>query len=184
MASELFPIRYTTGRTLYFHLLRSGGQIWNGSAWAAPTAAGWATYALAVAEIDAAGGLGYYAGTIPAVVAGVYTAIVFEQSGGSPATTDLEVHSTGFEWNGTGEFSNAAEGATFDPAGVWTLANGVETGLTPAHALQAIMAGVMGLLSGADTSAIQFWSFDQTKVRVEQTNDEAGNRLSLTFHFD
>ena len=73
MANELI-ISYPTGATLYAQLFDATGQIWNGSAFAAPGSAAWTDYDIAMSEVATATGI--YRGTMPAAAAGVYGWVV------------------------------------------------------------------------------------------------------------
>jgi len=101
MANEL-TIRYTTGSTLYAHVLNATGEIWNGAAFEAPQNANWLDYDLAMTE---AGTTGYYRVDMPAVAAGAYSWAVLLQAGGAAAVGDVTVGSSGIQWSGTAEVS-------------------------------------------------------------------------------
>ena len=96
MTKEL-QAQLSTGSTLYAILLNSVGQIWNGSAFETVNGANWATYDIALTESIA----GLYTADMPAVVAGVYSYVVYEQAGGSPANTDEWTGNGYLEWDGT-----------------------------------------------------------------------------------
>ena len=104
MANELL-INYPTGSTLYALLFDTTGQIWNGSAFAAPGSAAWTDYDIAMSEVATATGI--YRGTMPGAVAGVYTFVVRKQAGGTPAVADITVGAAKIEWNGTAEVASA-----------------------------------------------------------------------------
>ena len=70
MANELV-LDYATGNTLYAMLFNASGQVWNGSAFAAPSSASWTDYDIAMAEVATATGI--YRGSMPAVAVGFYT---------------------------------------------------------------------------------------------------------------
>jgi hypothetical protein len=105
VANEL-KTRYPAGATLYAHVVRADGQVWNGSAFEAPAAANWATYAVTVTE---QGTTGYYYGTMPAVAAGLYDVFFLLRAGGSPATTDALVGQAGLNWNGSADSAAVAD---------------------------------------------------------------------------
>lgn len=93
----------TTGKTLYFLVRNSIGQIWNTVAAAFQTYATvtYGSYTTTMTEQGTASS--YFAGTFPsAITAGTYSVVVKEQAGGSPAETDRSVAGNNFEWNGTG----------------------------------------------------------------------------------
>jgi hypothetical protein len=105
MANELL-IHYPTGATLYALLHDATGQVWNGSAFAAPGSANWTDYDITMAEVATATGL--YRGTMPAAVAGAYTFIVRKQAGVNPAVGDIAVGAGKIEWSGTAEVALSA----------------------------------------------------------------------------
>lgn len=106
MANELV-INHPTGSTLYALLFDATGQIWNGSAFAAPGSAAWADYDIAMSEVATATGV--YRASMPAVTAGVYGWVVYKQKGASPAVTDGPPVGTGrIEWSGTAEIMPAS----------------------------------------------------------------------------
>jgi hypothetical protein len=105
VANEL-KTRYPAGATLYAHVVRADGQVWNGSAFEAPAAANWATYAVTVTEQSTTG---YYYGTMPAVAAGLYDVFFLLRAGGSPATTDALVGQAGLNWNGSADSAAVAD---------------------------------------------------------------------------
>ena len=87
----------STGSTLYAILLNSVGQVWNGAAFETVNGANWATYDIALTESVA----GLYTADMPAVDAGVYSYVVYEQAGASPANTDEWTGNGYLEWDGT-----------------------------------------------------------------------------------
>jgi hypothetical protein len=89
----------TAGQTLYLLLFDARGQVWDGSAFVTPAAAGWTDYALALLEIATTG---IYRGPMPAVPAGVYAVAVRAQAGAAPAVDDAIVSAAGqIQWNGS-----------------------------------------------------------------------------------
>jgi hypothetical protein len=100
MANELL-INYPTGATLYALLFDATGQVWNGSAFAAPGSAAWTDYDIAMTEVATATGL--YRGSMPAEAAGSYSFIVRKQAGGAPAVGDIAVGAGEIRWTGTAE---------------------------------------------------------------------------------
>jgi len=100
MANELL-IPYPTGATLYAMLFDSTGQVWNGSAFAAPGSANWTDYDIAMTEVATSTGL--YRASMPAAAAGVYSFVVRRQAGASPAVGDITVGSGEIRWTGTAE---------------------------------------------------------------------------------
>ena len=69
MANELV-IHYPTGATLYALLFDATGQVYNGSAFAAPGSAAWTDYDIAMTEVATSTGI--YRASMPAAAAGSY----------------------------------------------------------------------------------------------------------------
>lgn len=86
----------SSGLTLYGVLLDATGQAWNGSAFETLAGANWTDYALPLTEAAA----GIYLATMPAVAAGAYSYIVYEQVGATPATTDKLRGGGSLLWDG------------------------------------------------------------------------------------
>lgn len=121
MSNELH-VYTTSGLTLYAVLLNSTGQVWNGSAFATINGASWTSYDIAMTEAAA----GIYLATMPAAVtAGVYAYVVYEQAGGTPATSDTQRGSGSIEWDGDSEFvPTAATGAGSETVTITSTDNG------------------------------------------------------------
>lgn len=101
MASELKHVDPGyTGSTLYAVLLNSAGQAYNGSTFEALTALNWATYDIALTEQAS---LGVFLGDMPAVAAGLYTVLIYDRAGATPATSDEQVGVGTLDWSGTAE---------------------------------------------------------------------------------
>jgi len=100
MANELL-ISYPTGATLYVQLYDTIGNLWNGSAFAAPGSANWLDYDIAMTEVATATGI--YRASMPAAAAGVYGWTVRKQAGGTPAVGDVAVGAGEIRWTGTAE---------------------------------------------------------------------------------
>lgn len=121
--AAVIPFPYITGRSLYGVFRDAAGLVWDGSAFVTPSAASWATYAVAATEATATG---LYAVAIPALAAGRYHATIYLRSGGSPAVGDAWVGSEEFSWSGTaiptdvvltpGTISAATSGSSFASA--------------------------------------------------------------------
>lgn len=117
MANEIkFSARGLTGATLYAVVLNSAGQAYNGSTFEALNASNWATYDIALSEQAS---LGIWLGTFPVVAAGLYGITIYQQAGGSPAMSDVQVGGGAMDWTGAREQSagktlpdNAAAGAS------------------------------------------------------------------------
>lgn len=98
MAAEL-QVDYLTGKTVYFLLRNSVGQVWNGSAFEAYQTANLGNYDIAAAEQGTASG--FYVGDMPSVAAGTYGVVAKERAGGSPAEVDVSVGHGTLEWGGS-----------------------------------------------------------------------------------
>jgi hypothetical protein len=111
-----------TGQTLYA-VIDFQGLRWNGTTFVAPTAANWATYALAMTEDT---GTGHFTANMPAGIAvyGRLNYVVFHRAGGSPATTDTESARLTIIWGGNQE---SFVDARYDPA---ALCQGLLVGAT------------------------------------------------------
>lgn len=96
MANEI-QAQAASGLTLYAVLTNTTGQIARGTTLETIAAGSWTSYDIALTEATA----GLYFGTMPSVAAGVYTAIVYQQAGASPATTDTLLDTQSIDWAGT-----------------------------------------------------------------------------------
>ena len=100
MAGEL-QVDFISGRTVYFQIRNSIGQIWNTAgtpAFEAYATANIGDYDVAATEQGTASG--YYAGNMPALVAGIYYILAKERAGASPAEADITAGSGTFRWTG------------------------------------------------------------------------------------
>lgn len=207
MAGEIQLAYGTAGRTLYAVVRNATGSVWNGAAFVAYNGANWTAYDVALAE---QGSSGYYVGDFPVVAAGVYQVEVRDQAGGSPATTDTLAGAGSVEWDGTAVLPLSGldaklntidtvvdsilalvgtSGVTISTATAQAiattlldLANGVEAGQTPRQALRLILAGVVGLLSGAETDIVRIRDTNDTVDRIVADVDQYGNRTSVTLN--
>lgn len=93
-----------SGLTLYAVLLDANGKAWYGAAFETISGAAWASYGIALTEAAA----GIYLATMPAVATGVYSYVVYERAGGSPATSDAQRGSGWLAWDGSGEITPAS----------------------------------------------------------------------------
>ena len=92
MAGELSASGLTAGQTNYYAVLRLSGQYLAGSTPEAYNATHWSTYKIPLAEASP----GVYLGAAPVGLSpGLYDYDAYQQAGGSPATTDLQVASGG-----------------------------------------------------------------------------------------
>jgi len=156
MAKEL-QAYLSTGSTLYAILLNSVGQVWSGAAFVAVNGANWGDYDIALTESVA----GLYTADMPAVDAGVYSYVVYEQAGASPANTDEWTGNGYLEWDGTAVLPMSTIDTNIDT--VDTVADGIQTTLdTPAN----FMADVSALALEATLSAIKGagWSDETLKA--------------------
>lgn len=96
MANELQAF-LPTGKTLYAVLLNAIGQVWDGSQFEAIASGTWTDNNIALTEATA----GIYLANMPAVGAGAYSYLVYEQAGASPAVTDSLLGSGSVDWDGT-----------------------------------------------------------------------------------
>lgn len=97
MAGEI-QLAHVTGKNVYALVRNATGSIWNGSAFVAYATANLSTYALTLTEQGTASA--YYAGTFPAVAAGVYNLVAYERAGGSPAEGDPLIATGEMHWDG------------------------------------------------------------------------------------
>jgi hypothetical protein len=98
MAKEL-QAQADTGLDLYAILISAVGTYWNGSELEAYDAPSWTDYDIALTE----DGAGLYFGDMPAAEQGVYSYVVYEMAGATPATTDTIKGSGSLPWSGTSE---------------------------------------------------------------------------------
>ena len=200
MANEL-QAQLSTGSTLYAILLNSVGQVWNGSAFEAVNGANWATYDIALTESVA----GLYTADMPAAVAGVYSYIVYEQAGASPANTDEWTGNGYLEWDGTSVLPMSTIDTNVDTIDGIVDNILTDTGTTLPNAISAIdtdsvldvqidgtitlrkvinrMAGALaGKLSGGGTTTLTFRDLSDTLDRIIATVDASGNRSAITYN--
>lgn len=100
--SQEVAIKYTSGRTLYYQIEKSGQLCKSDLTFETPQSAHWSQYARALTE---SGTTGWYFADFPAVAAGSYQLQAFDQASGSPATSDSEAGSGELNWDGTAEIS-------------------------------------------------------------------------------
>ena len=101
MSNELnlnFPGDYT----LYAVLLNSVSDVYNTSSedFETPQDANWASYVISLTESE---NTEFYRGDMPGVGGGIYSYVVREQEGGSPAVTDPHVGWGQIHWDGSVE---------------------------------------------------------------------------------
>lgn len=109
MAGEV-QCTHTTARTLYALIRNSIGQVWDtvDVAFETYATAQLENYDVALSEQGTASG--YYTGTFPTDIttAGVYSVVVYDRAGGSPAETDTLVATGDLHWTGSvvAEYAN------------------------------------------------------------------------------
>lgn len=106
MARELRAI-YNGSATLYAVIFRvADDYVWNGTTWEAYVNGNVATYDVA---LTARGGDVYNADMPSGIAAGDYYYVIYQQAGGSPATTDEVVKTSArFHWDGTAASSGSS----------------------------------------------------------------------------
>jgi len=189
MSNELQAF-LSTGSTLYALLLNSVGQVWNGSAFEAVNGDNWATYDIALTESVA----GLYTADMPAVDAGVYSYVVYNQAGDNPANTDEWAGNGYLEWDGTtvlplSTIENGVDQLTSGSATLETKIDAINTDslldaiVEDTYTLQdflQIMGGVLaGKSSGGGTTTITFRNISDSGSVIEATVDNDGNRTEV-----
>ena len=98
MANELQG-HASAGLTLYAVLVNSDGRAWDTTlaAFVTIAPADWANYDLAMTEATA----GIYLASMPTVVADVYSFVVYQRVGSTPAVTDTQKDDGTLTWNGS-----------------------------------------------------------------------------------
>ena len=103
MANEIQIIHDDAAEAIYAVLRDVAGQFYAGAGAEAFESANWATYDIALAQVDAssppAAGNAAYQGTFPAVAAGFYWLDFYVRAGGSPAQTDWLAKSILYFWD-------------------------------------------------------------------------------------
>lgn len=92
-----------TGQNLYFTIHNASGQVWNtgGQAFENYNSAHWSMYATSFLEQSPTG---YYSSAFPLPIQpGKYTEVFYQETSGSPATTDAVIGSSSIYWNGSVE---------------------------------------------------------------------------------
>jgi hypothetical protein len=151
----------------------------------------------------------YYAGTIPAIAAGVYAIAFYQRIGSDVAETDTLLGHALAQWDGSAILPLSSLGSAlsslsgripaalvsgridanvgdFTGASLLTLADsifdrssGVEVGFTLRESLRLILAALAGKLSGAGTTTITIRAANDLKPRITAAVDGDGNRSSL-----
>lgn len=147
MSNEL-QTDYLAGKTVYFLLRNSVGQIWNGANFVAYATADYANYDIAAVEQGTASG--YYVADFPSIAAGVYYSVAKERAGGVPVETDISIGWGNIDWGGTGPFVLAS--------GTVYLASGHPTTLYSGQIAQVYSGNLSGqqvnLLSGNEVAVV------------------------------
>lgn len=151
MAGEL-QASYRTGRTCYFLIRSRTGTIWNGTTFETYATANYATYDLAATEQGTASS--FFVATFPtAISAGVYSVVLKDQSGGTPAETDVTVATGEVHWNGTATIplSDLATSGQLSVVSPINIARGIMQQFFPLYfksAADHITPFVSGIISG------------------------------------
>ena len=177
MANELF-LRNIASQNMYA-VVWQGNQVWNGSAFVAPVAANWNTYAIALSEVTIAGAASRYVGNFPNI--GSTPALCFVETytraGGSPAVSDSPFGDPlNFYWDGSQEVGphNAKLSLHgLDPVVCDTMSLPKMVGV--------IFAGVAGVISNAGTGTETYKGPDGTTTRFSVTIDASGNRSAPSY---
>jgi hypothetical protein len=135
VASEIQIAHDEAAVNLYALVRNAVGAVWNGSAFVAYATADLANYDVALTEQGTASR--YYAGTFPAVSAGIYAVSVYKRAGGSPAEGDSLEGFGVVEWDGSALVPLAkVKAAVYDSATVSgstiTLSNGATQAISAA----------------------------------------------------
>ena len=141
MANEIQIIHDDGAETVYAIVRDMTGRWYVAAAAEAYTIANWATYDIAMAEVDA-GGAGVNValqGTFPAVAAGYYWIDFYVQAGGTPASTDVHLKSILYYWDATSLTPAGAHLGEVDSTGTETI--------TLQKALEVLLAWAGGKVS-------------------------------------
>lgn len=119
MANEV-TVPHDTGRNVYMMVVSATGTFWNTSGTPALevyNGSNITDYDIALSELGTASGL--YQGSMPAVAVGVYTLVICERTGASPAQTDAKIAIGQVYWNGSAliYFSSNWNALVIDSAG-------------------------------------------------------------------
>jgi len=101
MANEI-KLTYSIASNLYFVVLNSAGQIWNGSTFVTIETDDWTSYDIALTEQD---GSGIYIGSFPTgiVTSGRYYIVAYLRLGVNPDESDTQIAIGEIDWNGSSE---------------------------------------------------------------------------------
>lgn len=160
MAGEL-QCDHDTGKTVYFLVRNSAGQIWNGAAFVAYVAGNIATYDIAAAEQGASG---YYVANMPTVAQGTYSVVAREQAGGDAAESDRTVGTGSIEWTGTA---------------IATALNGDQTKAEIVEALTTDTYAELGSVPPATTTLMAKLTWIYMLLRNKRTQDASSGDETL-----
>lgn len=174
MAGELLTT-FDSGTMLYAVVFDATGAVFNvaTSALEAINAANWTQYAVPLSEQS---GAGIYRGDFPVGITtgGLFRAVVYQQSGGSPAVGDRDVATGIIHWNGAVEIGFVNAGDAYEP----------EPGLGVRQVLSLLLAATTGRTSGFQgiqaVSGATFKAPDGVTARVVADTDANGNRTTIT----
>ncbi len=167
MANELQAF-LPTGKTLYAVLLNAIGQVWDGSQFEAIASGTWTDNDIALTEATA----GIYLANMPAVGAGSYSYIVYEQAGASPAVTDALVGMGSIDWNGIAVLPLSA------------LADAVMSFMIDGFTFEQIVQIMASVLAGKLTRSgdtLTFRDLADTVNRVVAETDANKQRTDMTY---
>ena len=143
MSNEIQIIHDDAAETIYAIIRNMAGQFLAGATPETFEAANWATYDIALAQVDStsppSSGNAAFQGTFPAVAAGFYWLDIYIQAGGSPAQTDWLLRQTLYYWDGTNLRPAGSHLGEVDSTGTETI--------TVQKAIEALLAWSAGKLT-------------------------------------
>lgn len=174
MAGEIQAYALTPAGTFYAFLLDANGQVWNGSAFVAYAVGDWATYDVALVESLP----GVFFGTMPAVAAGSYRYLVYEQAGGSPASTDSLWGASDILWDGAAVLVPAEPGAAMTLTGDYDAAKTAGTSTLTAQQVWEYATRILTALDEDDTSIDIDGSVPTAAAIASQVRTELATELA------
>lgn len=163
MSNEIRLDHTTAGLTTYAQLWNVAGQVLtvSGLTFGAYATASIAGYKIALTQAGTASA--YYQANMPAVPAGVYDVVYFEQAGGSPAETDAKVGSERVYWSGAVIDRMASPTNITAASGITVSTNNDKTGYSlSAAAVQSIWDAATSALT--TVGSIGKWILDKLDV--------------------
>jgi len=147
---------FTSGSTLYAILRdRLTGHVWNGTAFEAFNSAHWSSYAIPLTEQSPTG---YYTASRPSGVSGfIVSESIYQQAGGSPATSDSPATNLGYS------------------AGQNIAAIAGDAALAPSNLQAALSTEAQGTISAGTITASSF----PTSLLNTNTNNFQGRILLM-----